>query len=787
MGGTVTGMTGGSLVLWSKGSPVTVSANGAFNVTTTASTGDTYEVLIQRQPVTNPAQTCTLTNGSGTVASAAITNIAVTCSTVYARFAYALSSFRGSDYTNTISQYRVDATTGQLYLNGLIVTPRGPLALAVHPGGRFAYLSTYIAQFQSTVTTYDIDAASGELIERVSATGDSRQGPLTLNPAGSFLYDIGGGGGISGRGIDQTTGNFTTGGGGIGFPNQVFAGLPVFDVTGKFAFSVVIDQSAPAANSFSVHAFAVNAATGEFTDKSSFALSGTANLPVVDSAGHVYLVSASTNDVRGFNFSQTTGELTEIAGSPFAGIKAIGLVMDPENRFAFARDPATGAISVLNISASGALSLSSTRAVAGVGLTPTSIEPTGRFLYAASDDERIFSFAIDRTNGALGDARHVRTRTPPRSLQFVTGAQPATVSAKFAYVSNHDDSTVSGYDFTGAGGGLRPLASGPFPAVDAPNSIAIHRARFVVVANEGNATVSSYTIGANGALSPAAGAPFPVGQQPRGVAITPRGNRVYTANFMSGDISAYQVDANTGVFTPLSGPSFPSPYPLPAGSTLPTNLSVDPFGEALFVLDPGTSSVLSFKLWDGQSVGGIAQQNTGEVISPPKVGAIGNGANTLTIGPSGEFLYVPNSTDNSISVLRIGPSGSYATPSALTPVTGSPFTTGTGMAPMHVAVDPTGRFVYSANCGNDTISAFRSDAETGALTQISGSPFATGRCPFALAMDPAGTFLLVTNSRDNTLGRFNIDATSGALTAATPASVPTGPAPFGVGIVAQPH
>jgi 6-phosphogluconolactonase (cycloisomerase 2 family) len=255
---------------------------------------------------------------------------------------------------------------------------------------------------------------------------------------------------------------------------------------------------------------------------------------------------------------------------------------------------------------------------------------------------------------------------------------------------------------------------------------------------------------------------------------------VYTANFASGNVSAERVDANTGALTPpntLSNFSDP-PYALRAGST-PDYLAADPFGMNLYVLDPGTSAILKFTVGDGQADLNGIPDNLGRLYSLINSTTAGNGARSLTIGPTAEFLYVPNSTDNTLSVFRIDQYGS------LTAVPGSPFVTDS--TPMHVAVDPTGRFVYVANCAGNSISAYRSDGETGALTALAGSPFHSGNCPFELAMDPAGGFVLATNSDDNTVSRFNIDATSGALTAATPATVPTGHSPFGIGIVSQTH
>ena len=57
-----------------------ISANGSFTFLTSLFNGADYAVTVQTQP-TNPSQTCTVSNGSGTLAGANVTNVSVTCTT----------------------------------------------------------------------------------------------------------------------------------------------------------------------------------------------------------------------------------------------------------------------------------------------------------------------------------------------------------------------------------------------------------------------------------------------------------------------------------------------------------------------------------------------------------------------------------------------------------------------------------------------------------------------------------------------------------------------------------
>ncbi len=79
IGGTVSGLTGAGLVLQDNGGDnLSVSANGTFTFATALQGGATYDVTVFAQPA---GQTCTATNNSGTVATAAVTTVQVACAT----------------------------------------------------------------------------------------------------------------------------------------------------------------------------------------------------------------------------------------------------------------------------------------------------------------------------------------------------------------------------------------------------------------------------------------------------------------------------------------------------------------------------------------------------------------------------------------------------------------------------------------------------------------------------------------------------------------------------------
>ena len=79
VGGTVSGLTGSGLVLNLNGTEnLPIAADGNFTFASLLADGGTYTVTVGTQPG-NPDQTCSVANGTGTIAGANVTDVAVTC------------------------------------------------------------------------------------------------------------------------------------------------------------------------------------------------------------------------------------------------------------------------------------------------------------------------------------------------------------------------------------------------------------------------------------------------------------------------------------------------------------------------------------------------------------------------------------------------------------------------------------------------------------------------------------------------------------------------------------
>ena len=80
--GTISGLSGSGLKIRNNGADEQTITNGAtsFTFPTTVANGLGYAVTVQTDP-TNLSQTCSVSNGSGTIAGANVTGVAISCST----------------------------------------------------------------------------------------------------------------------------------------------------------------------------------------------------------------------------------------------------------------------------------------------------------------------------------------------------------------------------------------------------------------------------------------------------------------------------------------------------------------------------------------------------------------------------------------------------------------------------------------------------------------------------------------------------------------------------------
>lgn len=148
----------------------------------------------------------------------------------------------------------------------------------------------------------------------------------------------------------------------------------------------------------------------------------------------------------------------------------------------------------------------------------------------------------------------------------------------------------------------------------------------------------------------------------------------------------------------------------------------------------------------------------------------------LVVDRLGRFAYVANLVSNASDRATIAMYTIDKSKGVLIPTT--PATIPTGFFPQGIAIDPSGKFVYTANSDDDSVSMFTINQTTGVLTPTTPASVPAGRQPAFITVHPSGKFVYVTNQLDETVSMYSVDPATGVLSPLTPATVPG--ADFGV-------
>ncbi len=226
------------------------------------------------------------------------------------------------------------------------------------------------------------------------------------------------------------------------------------------------------------------------------------------------------------------------------------------------------------------------------------------------------------------------------------------------------------------------------------------------------------------------------------------------------------------------GTSMSTSNPTPTPACVPSSTP-----EFAYSLDSGLG--FSVSMYSVNSCTGTFTATTPASV-PTGYGPPQGGAEDMVVDPLGRFAYVANLVSNAtpqstISMFAIDPATGLLKPT-------SPATVPTGFFPQSIAIDPGGRFVYTANSDDDTVSMFTINQTTGVLTPTNPPAISTyvpssnaqNSDPVGLTTDPSGKFLYVVNGEEDTISMFEIDQTTGLLRPTAPATVHTALFPFAI-------
>jgi 6-phosphogluconolactonase (cycloisomerase 2 family) len=134
-------------------------------------------------------------------------------------------------------------------------------------------------------------------------------------------------------------------------------------------------------------------------------------------------------------------------------------------------------------------------------------------------------------------------------------------------------------------------------------------------------------------------------------------------------------------------------------------------------------------------------------------------ASSIVAAPLGNFLYLTDESGNQIIAYSMVSGG---IPNA---ITAGPFAT--QQQPDAITIDPRGKFLYVANYNSSTVSAYAIASTSGALSAAAGTGSATpqvGTGPTCVTVENAlGKYLYTSNFLDNTVSGLQLDSSTGSL------------------------
>lgn len=357
------------------------------------------------------------------------------------------------------------------------------------------------------------------------------------------------------------------------------------------------------------------------------------------------------------------------------------------------------------------------------------VPPTPEFLYATSPNH-LLAFTIDQSTGGL--SAPLAAAGPNQSIGMV-----ASMNGQL-YVSDFLNDAVDGYSISSSGA-LTALASSPFSLEGTPPGAGgltafVESGTYLYSTDLNTGTVAGFLFNStSGMLTPVPGSPFPAGNTPVQAALaapqtsSPQFLYVSNLNDPVGGISAYAINQQDGALSPILGSPFPSGAP--GSYPGPSAMVVSYSSNFLYVALAGTANA------NDQIAAFSIDPTTGSLSALPQSPfTTGNDPLQIAYVPltanAQGFLYTANVQDGTISAFTADD-----TTGVLTPVNGSPYTSGTSVWGLSQILTSSGSFyLYAADPQAETITGYTINPNTGALTPLQGSPFAAGSAPMLLTI-----------------------------------------------------
>lgn len=392
--------------------------------------------------------------------------------------------------------------------------------------------------------------------------------------------------------------------------------------------------------------------------------------------------------------------------------------------------------------------------------------------------------SVLRTARVVPDLKWVRGMVAIFVLAFLavsllscgSGNLPQFGSTHNAYVTLPTLDSVALLQINGLTGSITIGSQTPQVEGTSPDGLALLANKFLYVANSQGNTISTFNVAADGTLT-ANGTGIPTGgTSPHDVIIDPTGQYLLVTNSsLSDSVSVFSIDTSSGALTAVPGSPFFA-YDTPTEIVMPAS------GNLVYVSNPRIGTVTAFLFDTTSTICGYLLCGGPQYV-PGSPFTSGKGASALLVDPSGQHLYVANTSAVNPQSTAIGNISGFninTTTGVLSPIPGSPFTSNVGSGPATLVTQ--GSFLYATTTGsNYSVWCFQINSQSGStngqLTPVTGSPFSVVAGGLFALVDSNGGFLFIGNQNANGIAAYTLDPNSGQLTVVLNSPFSTGTAP----------
>jgi len=630
----------------------------------------------------------------------------------YPRFAFV--NFLASRYLEKLS---IDGTSGllryyQRFLTNNYNTVFG--CMSSDPTNQFLYLTEPTANPANGPDKYSLfqtDALTGELSEVPGSPFpvSGSFGCLRFDPAGQFAFAT--------VVVWPGTSTFTT------FTRDVNTGIltqlssvPLGDPASEIAltpsgqflyFSTYHATSLPA--SAQAFGYSIDPVSGAATPipGTPFSMSGASGTFSMHPSGTLLFMSNTNgNSIDVYSLDSSTGALTALSSKSLSTCaNPSTLTFSAHGQIAYFTC-SSGSLNTLHVADDGTMSIIASTPLSGMSRS-FALDPTGKYLYLLGVQPRIETFQVD-ANGIPQLVSTINGLSMAGNVFVLAGNSPTGYATTTTYITSAGDSHLTTY-------AVQP--DGTF-----------------------NATPVSV-----------------LGTQPgpHALSTTPGATElIATSSATHPNVSFYTLDVSTGA------PSGPALYGVPdvSGTVL-----FDITRQFAFETDPVGGGVYTFAKYFGQWSDVVYLIN-GQQVSGI---AAGTGAGPMTNDPSGQLLYIGNTTDHTISAYRYyDPEPEEQTVQFTAPYSdGSPYPT--NAAPISLGVDMSAR-TLCAVFDDGTLHSYQIDMSSNGHIAQAASVNLNG-IPQALAVQPNSE--RVYTATNSGVAGFSIDPNTGSLSPIAAATV----------------